>query len=287
MSFIDNLRTTTFASPYDGSERELLVSLPVTFKGSRSYPLVVSPHPFGWSHFENYAKGAADLLEAFRGWARISERYQVLIALPLGHGRVFERVSLGWEAQIEDLAAMPRILEEAGMRIRSDKVYIAGLSMGGMETLTAMGKHPDTFRAGASFNGISDLAKFYDDVVAGVTDKKLRDMGVEKVVAEEVGGTPQEKPEEYRKRSAVNYIDALARTNLMIWWSSRESCVSNQESKQTRFLYQQIKAKNPGAEVHEHDHSFEHGFTRFDTQERIRCHEFCDFERAVQWLLNY
>jgi dipeptidyl aminopeptidase/acylaminoacyl peptidase len=285
--FVDNLRTTTFKSPYDGSERELLVSLPVTFKTSRSYPLVVSPHPFGWSHFENYAKGAADLLEPFRGWAGISEKYQVVIALPFGHGRALERVSLGWEAQIEDLAAMPRILEEAGVRVKSDKVYIAGLSMGGLETLTALGKHPDTFRAGVCFNGISDLAAFYDDVVSGVTDQKLRDMGVAKVVAEEVGGTPEQQPDEYRRRSAVNYVDALATTNLMIYWSSRESAVTNQESKQTRHLCDEIKAKNPDANVHEHDHSFEHGFSRFDGPERIRCHEFCDFERAAHWLLNY
>lgn len=51
MIFIDNLKTLDFTSEYDGSKRSLLISIPLNFEEERSYPLIISPHPFGWSDF--------------------------------------------------------------------------------------------------------------------------------------------------------------------------------------------------------------------------------------------
>jgi len=144
------------------------------------------------------------------------------------------------------------------------------------------------FKSGFSFNGICDLAAFHDDIVnnAGV-DQKLVDMEVDKLIADEVGGTPGECPEEYANRSAVNYVDNLAKTNLMLYWSSKESIVVNNEQHQSRRLYDLIKTADPESPVYEHAHSYEHGFSEFTAEERIRCHEYSDFDLAMKWLLSY
>jgi len=93
--------------------------------------------------------------------------------------------------------------------------------------------------------------------------------------------------EEYRKRSAVNYIDNLTKVPLMIYWSSKDSIVTNQDSKQGKKLYDLIKDRNNSSQVYEYDHSFDHGFNDFNSEERIKCHEFCDFDEATKWLLNF
>jgi predicted peptidase len=288
MQYLDNLRTLIFKSGSDGTDRELLLSIPLDFKKGAKYPLVISPHPFGWSHFENFTSGAADLLQPFKGWSGLSEKYKVIIALPLGHGRIYEKISLGRDSQVQDLVAIPDVLDMMKIKINMERIYITGLSMGGMETLTTLGRYPDFFRAGFSFNGICDLAAWYDDIKnrAGV-DQKLIDMEIDKLVVDEVGGTPSECPDEYKKRSSVNYISSLVKTNLMLYWSSKESIVVNNEQHQSKRLYNLIKAEDPNSQVYEHDHSYEHGFSDFTPEERIRCHEYSDFDLAMKWLLEY
>jgi predicted peptidase len=286
MNFIDNLRTLNFISDYDNSERGLLISFPLNFNKDKQYPLIISPHPFGWSNFENFYGGTADLLYAFKGWTGISERYKIIIALPSGHGRFHEKISLAWEAQIEDLISIPEILNNANIKINKDKMFICGLSMGGMETLTTLGKYPNILKAGFCFNAIADLNAWYNDVKQGNTDQKLVDMDILSLVNEELGGTPEELQEEYIKRSAVSYIDNLTEANLMIYWSSKESVVPNQENSQGKKLYDLIKLRNPNAKTYEHDHTYDHGFDKFGNDERMKCHEYSDFNLATKWFLE-
>ena len=286
MNFVDSIKVIKFISSYDKARQEILLSLPLDFESSKSYPLVISPHPFGWSNFENFAYGAADLLQPFDGWSGISNKYKVIVALPLGHGRIFNKISLGWEGQIKDLVSIPEILENTSIKIEENKIYICGLSMGGMETLTTLGMYPGIFKAGFSFNGIADLKSWYSDIINGKTDKKLLDIQADKPIIEEVGGKPIECLEEYGKRSAVSYVGNLTKSNLMIYWSSKDSIVVNQELNQSKKLFDLIKAKNPNSQVYEHDHSYDHGFDNFDAEECIKCHEYSDFELAIKWFLS-
>jgi len=46
-------------------------------------------------------------------------------------------------------------------------------------------------------------------------------------------------------------------------------------------LADKIRLNHPDAEI------FDHGFKEFNAEEKIRCHEFCDFDKATEWLLNY
>ncbi len=285
VKFTDNLKIVVFKSNYDNSPRELLLSIPLDFDLKKTYPLIISPHPFGFSNLENYSYGTPDLLEPFKGWKGIPEKYKILLAIPYGHGKVFDSISLSWEGQMADIRDMPTFLKNDGFKLSS--IYIGGLSMGGMESLTALGMFPELFSAGFSFNGIADLKAWYLDIINNETDKKMLEMEVPSVIEQELGGTPKECANEYLKRSAINYIKNLAKVPIKIYWSSKESIVVNQEIRQTRKLFDSVKELNPDAEIYEHDHSFEHGFKDFDETQRIRCHEFCDFDLATKWLLNY
>ena len=286
MKFIDNLKTMEFKSVFDNKTSQVLISLPLDFKESKKYPLIVSPHPFGWSHFENFTSGAPDLLYNFKGWSNISNKFKVIIVFPLGHGKFYEKISLAYEGQIRDLISIPDIIEKAKIKTDTNRMFISGLSMGGMETLTAMGMHPGVFKAGFSFNAIADLAAWYRDVKCGVVDKKLSDMDTLSLVENEIGGSPDKIAQEYDKRSAVNYIENFANANLMIYWSSKDSIVTGAETSQGKKLFDMIKEKYPVSNIYEHEHTYEHGFTKFDRTECIKCHEYSDFNIAANWFLK-
>ena len=285
MQETDLLKIIKFNSEYDNTDKELLLALPLKWERSKKYNLIISPHFFGATYFENYYMGAAAMIEPFMGWRGVASKYDVMVAIPLGHGRVYDRASLAYEGQIQDLSKFPEMLESMNYKIK--KVYAGGISMGGMETLTLVGKFPKIFSAAFSYNGIADLSAWYEDVENGKTDKKMLDMGVLKLVSEETGTTPYKNKEEYLKRSAINYIKNLSEVPLMIYWSSMESIVVNQKTKQSKMLADEIKSNYPDAEIFDYDHSFDHGFKEFNAEEKIRCHEFCDFDKAAQWLLSY
>lgn len=285
MQETDLLKIIRFDSSFDNSKKEMLLALPLNWDKNKRYNLIISPHFLGATYFENYYLGSSVMLEPFKGWQGVASKYDVIIIIPLGHGRIHDQVSLAYEGQMKDLSELPKILELNGYRI--GKVYAGGISMGGMETLTLVGKYPEIFTAAFSYNGIADLDAWYDDIINGYTDRKMLDMEVPKLIIEETGSVPQNNKKEYLKRSAVNYIDNLAKVPLMIYWSEKDSIVVNQQTKQSKMLADKIRSINPRAEIFDYDHTYDHGFTDFTAEEKIRCHEFCDFDKATRWLLNY
>ena len=90
------------------------------------------------------------------------------------------------------------------------------------------------------------------------------------------------------QKKMANYIKDLENSNLMIYWSAKDSIVPEQEKNQGKKLYDIIKENNPDARVYEHDHTEDHGFKKFDQEECIKCHEYSDFNIAAEWFLtNY
>ena len=285
MKVTDNLRIIVFTSKFDNTKRELLLSLPCDYSASKEYPLIISPHFFGATFFENYYLGAAAMKEKFNGWRGISDSFGILIAMPLGHGRIYDRASMAYEAQIDDMAYIPEVLGAAGFKI--NKKYAGGISMGAIETLTCVGRYPELFSAAFSFNAITDLEAWYYDVIAGETDKIIIKSGLLDLFLEEVGGTPQEKKDEFLKRSPANYIENLSKVPLMIYWSAMDSIVVNAETKQSKKLADQIRAAYPESQIYDKDTAIGRNVKVFDRDEKIKIHEYCDFRQATEWLLQY
>jgi len=110
----------------------------------------------------------------------------------VGFGRAFQEQILGnpghWEQ--EDIVAGRNWLIQQGIA-RQDAILITGWSYGGYLTLLALGKFPDLWVGGMAGYAIADYATLHDEVAEGLELTWL------------FGGTPQEKPEQYRISSPI------------------------------------------------------------------------------------
>jgi dipeptidyl aminopeptidase/acylaminoacyl peptidase len=116
-----------------------------------------------------------------------------------GYGRAYrERLEGQWGiVDVDDCTNGARYLAEQG-KVDSSRMAITGGSAGGYTTLAAL-TFRDTFTAGASHFGISDLV--------AMTEKthKFESRYLDKLV-----GAYPEKAAIYRERSPINYVDRLS-----------------------------------------------------------------------------
>ena len=122
-------------------------------------------------------------------------------------GRDFEEKIWGnlgfWE--MEDLAAAHKWLVNEGIS-QPDGILLTGISYGGYITLMGLGKLPDLWAGGMAGIAISDWAMLYEDASEAL---KGYDVAL-------FGGTPQEKPEQYRISSPITYADNVKAPVLII-----------------------------------------------------------------------
>jgi dipeptidyl aminopeptidase/acylaminoacyl peptidase len=113
-------------------------------------------------------------------------------------GREFEHKIFGqpgnWE--IEDLVAARNWLVQQGIS-QSDSILLTGWSYGGFLTLLGLGKTPELWAGGMAGVAITDWVLSYED-----SAETLR--GFQTAF---FGGTPQEKPEQYRDSSPISYVN--------------------------------------------------------------------------------
>ena len=122
-------------------------------------------------------------------------------------GRDFEEKIWGnlgfWE--MEDLAASRKWLVNEGIS-QPDGILLTGISYGGFITLMGLGKLPDLWAGGMAGIAIADWAMQYED-----SSDALK--GYEVAL---FGGTPQEKPEQYRISSPITYAENVKAPVLII-----------------------------------------------------------------------
>jgi pimeloyl-ACP methyl ester carboxylesterase len=92
---------------------------------------------------------------------------------------------------------------KAKVKVDPARVYIIGGSGGGHMTLLMLGRHPEVFAAGAAFCPISDVARWHGD---SLEKHPGRETGYAMMLESACGGTPTEKPEEYRHRSPLTWL---------------------------------------------------------------------------------
>jgi dipeptidyl aminopeptidase/acylaminoacyl peptidase len=122
-------------------------------------------------------------------------------------GRDFEEKIWGnlgfWE--MEDLAAAHKWLVNEGIS-QPDGILLTGISYGGYITLMGLGKLPDLWAGGMAGIAIADWAMQYED-----SSDALK--GYEVAL---FGGTPEEKPEQYRISSPITYAENVKAPVLII-----------------------------------------------------------------------
>ncbi len=124
-----------------------------------------------------------------------------------GFGRAFREKIWGdlghWE--IEDMVAAREWLLSEGIA-DPQKILLTGWSYGGYLTLLALGKRPDLWAGGMAGTATVDWALEYEYLSPMMRGYSVAIMG----------GTPQEKPEQYAKSSPITYIENVQAPVLII-----------------------------------------------------------------------
>lgn len=110
----------------------------------------------------------------------------------------------GAKGEVDDVLAAVRKLKEMGL-VDGDRVGMYGQSHGAAVSLIAAGRDP-SIKAVVAEAPFTDAADLYRHV------KSSKDPAAKTLLDEfvpMVGGTPEQVPEEYRVRSAVNYADGI------------------------------------------------------------------------------
>ncbi len=129
----------------------------------------------------------------YRGSTTFGKDFEKKINGDIGH----------WE--VEDMVAGREWLVKRGIAL-PDKVFLTGWSYGGYLTLQAMGVRPDLWAGGMGGVVVADwVTEYYDEPDA----MKGYDVALH-------GGTPEEKSDEYRKASPINYLEVLAAPLLIV-----------------------------------------------------------------------
>jgi pimeloyl-ACP methyl ester carboxylesterase len=126
---------------------------------------------------------------------------------------------------------MPQIARRNGVNVDPRRIYAFGGSMGGMETLLLLAKHPHLLAGAAAFDPATDMARRYRDFAALPDGRTLQELA-----RVEIGGTPELVPVAYAVRSPDHYARVIADSGvpLQLFWSSRDRVIRDQLAETSR-----------------------------------------------------
>lgn len=172
-----------FKAKHDGSEQRYVELLPDGFDEQQAHGVLVALHGHGSDRWQ-FVKQTRDECKGSRDVAA-------------KHGMIFispdYRAATSWMGPAAE-ADVVQIIEEVKQRHRVGKVIVSGGSMGGTSALTFAALHPELVDAAVSLNGMAnhvEYSQFQDAISASF------------------GGNKQQKPDEYRRRSAELWPDKL------------------------------------------------------------------------------
>ncbi len=216
-------------------------------------PLVISPH----------SRGITPWQEA-RRWGDLPGRFGLIVVDPGLHGRVIPRRSWAWPPDIAEMAALPRVVHRILPWLRYDpsRIYAAGDSMGGQETLMLLALHPDLLAAAVAADPVTNfLRRWYQFPISGES------WGEQTAATREVGATPRAAPWLYVRRSPLFFERTIAFSHvpLELWWNPHDTVVIREGRSQTGRFYADVRRLSPSAPVFAHRHDHMHGWVfRYD-----------------------
>ncbi len=211
-----------FQSNADGTTQRYVELLPKDYKPGETLNLMVALHGSGGDGWEYFQHPAA----ACRATRDVAAKRRLILVGPDYRGAPSW---MGPKAD-EDVA---QIIRELKSRYKIGKVIVVGGSMGGAAALTFTALHPDLVDGVVSQCGLANLA---EPCMHRVT------------IARSFGGTPAEKPEEYKRRSAEFAADKFTMP-VAIWTGGKDNSVP--PASAIRFAAV-LKAKHPDRVLHIH-----------------------------------
>lgn len=211
----------------DGIEIAAILYKPQAGQPGRKYPAVL------WIH------GGPEGQDTFRfdGWAQFLAQSGYLVLEPnyrgsTGYGEKFRNLNVedSGGAEMDDVAAGAEYLVTRDLA-DPKRLAIGGGSHGGTMVAYAVTKYPDLFQAAIELYGVVDRATF--------VERTNRNSAIRWMM--KMGGTPEEKPQVYRKADVLLDI-AKIKTPLLIMHGEADPQVPPYESAQfVRALKQQGK----------------------------------------------
>lgn len=241
-----------FVNPFDKSQGSALLEVPAKMDGPT--PLIISPHAANWSPEANRSI-----------WTGIADEMGVMVLHPVHQGKLLPPISLGSDRQMANLeAAIARV--EKLYSVDPKRIYAAGASQGGTESLLLAGRSPQRFAGVLAINPVTDFQAFHKDAP-----------GFRDLLDKDFGGTPQTALKEYERRSPTSYADKLARVPLIIYWADNDEIIPNGATRQAGRLCELIQAAKP-ASFKEVRHSKQHGYPFFRFDSKAKTFEIYDRE---------
>lgn len=222
-----------------GAQETIVVAMPAWYEPGHDPPLpiVVSPHSRGLTPWQNA-----------RRWGDLPGRFRIIVVNAGLHGRVIPRRSWAWPPAIAELARLPDIARRLVPYLRYDRtrVYAAGDSMGGQETLMLLTRRPDLFAAAVAADPVTNLLRRWYQF----PNSKLS-WHEQQATTREVGATPRRAPWLYARRSPITFDRTIAFSDvpLELWWNPRDSVVIREGTTQVGVLYAAIRRLNDQAPV--------------------------------------
>jgi dipeptidyl aminopeptidase/acylaminoacyl peptidase len=228
MAIAQQVRTIRFISTYDQTPQYALVQIPSHYDPTKPAPALIFVHGMYTD-----AQSAIDYMGRQcnrRGW---------FVLAPEQHGaRSSGATALGApEAQhdiMDGLAALKRTY-----KVDPFRVYLVGISMGGLTAALTLENFPRSFAGGALLMGLFDLGEWYHEVLQPSSPYGKR---IAPDIVKECGGTPQQAPQEYTRRSALGNAGRLAGIPLFISHGRQDQTVPPIQAEQ---LIQAIMQTRP------------------------------------------
>ena len=184
-AFIDDV---WFESSYDSTSQTAAISVPGAYNPDVPAPLVIALHWWG-----------GNLWDGLTWFGPAANKRNWLVASPdlRGENTVGGGIALASRVSQHDTIDLINYMK-SNYNVDSSRIYITGVSMGGMQAAVTAEKYPDIFAAAVEYKGPSDLIAWYNDSKASESEA-WRTFYIE----QEVGGTPLTNPFGYERRSAV------------------------------------------------------------------------------------
>ena len=239
--------------------------------------LVVIFHPFG-SRPELVVHGGTDgeyLIRPLTGAASSAQALGMVVLAPRSRGRRLRGVSLAWKGHLDAVWTLSESLrQDFGLT----RIGAGGLSMGGLEALVFAGQHPEGVHAVWATNPIVDLAQWCRDLTG--LDSSDGGPRLADQIGTEVGGAPDELPQEYRNRSALEYVESLSRVRVLISWSPADTVIPNQRTAHSHLLAARLRER--GGDVVEE--IVTHSPANESVDRGRFAHEASNVREAMGWL---
>lgn len=177
------LKDVVFISSLDESEQRYVRILPSGFDKKKEYDLIIGLHGHGSDRWQ-YAKSDRPECKSFRDFAT---NHGMIIICP------DYRAKTSWMGPKAE-SDITQIIDELRSKYKISKIYLVGGSMGGTSALTYAAIHPDKIDGVTSMNGHANHLEYQN---------------FQEAIRESFGGSKDQIPEEYKKRSAEYWPERL------------------------------------------------------------------------------